>query len=335
VPAQRPLHIGVVGAGRIGCGHAELIDRAVPNARLVAVADPDEKAAARLAERLGAPASYTDATELLAAPDVEAVVVTAPARFRTGLVEQAAAAGKAVFCEKPAGMAMGEIGRVQEAVEARGVVFRVGFARRFADGFPEARRAVEAGRIGAPHLLRSVTRDPRPADPAAAAPWTIFLETLVHDFDTLNFLNPAARAARVYAVADALVAPELKESGLLDTAVVTVRYDNGAIATAEAAFSAAYGYDTRAEAFGPGGMVTAGRLEASSARCYGPGGLAADTVRRGTGAMRAAHTAELQAFVDTALGNPVDGPGIEAARDALRIALGCIESCRTGAPVDL
>ena len=333
--AQRPLNIGLVGTGRIGSNHAELIDRAVSNARLVAIADPAEGSAARLADRLGTPASYTDAAELLTAPDVEAVVITAPARFHTGLVEQAAAAGKAVFCEKPAGMTMGEIDRVDEAVQARGVVFRVGFNRRFADGYPEARRAVDAGRIGTPQLLRSVTRDPGLVDPGAVAPWTIFLETLIHDFDTLNFLNPAARAAQVYAVADALVAPDFKESGLLDTAVVTVRYDNGAIATAEASFSAAYGYDTRAEAFGPGGMVTVGRLDASSARYYGPAGLAADTVRRGTESMRAAYTAELQAFVDTALGNPVDGPGVEAARDALHIALACIESCRTGAPADL
>ncbi|HST71830.1 MAG TPA: dehydrogenase, partial [Kocuria rosea] len=96
-----------------------------------------------------------------------------------------------------------------------------------------------------------------------------------------------------------------------------------------------YGYDTRAEAFGSAGMVTAGELAASSMRYYGPEGLAADTVRADTQSMRTAYTAELQAFTDAALGTPVDGPAVEAAREALRIALGCIESCRTGAPVAL
>lgn len=331
----RTVNVGLIGAGRIGSSHAQLIARAVPKARLAAVADPVEGAAERLAEALAVDAAYTDIAELLADPGIDAVLITAPARFHTALVEQAAAAGKAIFCEKPAGMTLEEIDRVRRAVETHGVLFRIGFNRRFADGFPQARAMIDAGRIGTPQLLRSVTRDPGLANPAAVAPWTIFLETLIHDFDTLNFLNPGARAVQVYAVADALVAPDFKDAGLLDTAVVTIRYDNGAIATAEASFSAAYGYDTRAEAFGSAGMVTAGDLAASSLRYYGPEGIAVDTVRADTQSMRAAYTAELQAFTDTALGNPVDGPGIDAAGDALRIALACIESCRTGAPVAL
>jgi myo-inositol 2-dehydrogenase/D-chiro-inositol 1-dehydrogenase len=335
VSQLRTLNVGLIGAGRIGASHAQLIARAVPNARLVAIADPVVGAAARLAEELGVETAYTDIAELLADPGVEAVVITAPARFHAGLVEQAAAAGKAIFCEKPAGMTLEEIERVARAVEAHGVVFRIGFNRRFADGFPPARALIEAGRIGTPQLLRSTTRDPGLANPGAVAPWTIFLETLIHDFDTLNFLNPGSRAVQVYAVADALVAPDYREAGLLDTAVVTIRYDNGAIATAEASFAAAYGYDTRAEAFGSAGMVTAGDLAASSMRYYGPEGIAAETVRADTQSMRGAYTAELQAFTDTALGHLSPGPGVDAAEDALRIALGCVESCRTGAPVTL
>ncbi|MEX5303261.1 Gfo/Idh/MocA family oxidoreductase [Kocuria sabuli] len=331
----RTLNIGLIGAGRIGSSHAELITRTVPNARLVAIADPVEGAAARLATALHMPAAYADPAELLADRGIDAVVITAPARFHAGLVEQVAATGKAIFCEKPAGMTLEEIERVRRAVETHGVLFRIGFNRRFADGFPQARAAIEAGRIGTPQLLRSTTRDPGLANPAAVAPWTIFLETLIHDFDTLNFLNPAAQALQVHAVADALVAPDFKDAGLLDTAVVTIRYDNGAIATAEASFAAAYGYDTRAEAFGSAGMVTAGDLAASSMRYYGPEGIGIDTVRADTQSMRTAYTGELQAFTDTALGHPSQGPGVEAARDALRIALGCIESCRTGAPVTL
>ena len=165
----RPLTIGLIGAGRIGSSHAELIARAVPDARLAAVADPVEGAAARLAEVLGVDRASTDVTALLADPVVDAVVITAPARFHAQLVEQAAAAGKAIFCEKPAGMTLEEIERVHRAVEDNGVLFRIGFNRRFADGFPQARAAIDAGRIGTPQLLRSVTRDPGLADPAAVA----------------------------------------------------------------------------------------------------------------------------------------------------------------------
>ena len=89
-------------------------------------------------------------------------------------------------------------------------------------------------------------------------PWTVFLQTLIHDFDTLLWLNPGAEPLTVYATADALVAPEFKDAGLLDTAVVVITFDNGAIATAEASFSAAYGYDVRGEVFGSEGMVSMG-----------------------------------------------------------------------------
>src|SRR5690349_3225795 len=90
-----------------------------------------------------------------------------------------------------------------------------------------ARRIPET-RLGMPQLLRSVTRDPAGFDPARVPPWTIYLETLIHDFDTLRYLNPGAEAVDVYAVADALVHPDWKERGLLDTAIVTIRFDNGA-----------------------------------------------------------------------------------------------------------
>ena len=91
--------------------------------QLGALADPVEGAAARLATELHVPAAYTDIAELLADPEIDAVVITAPARFHAGLVEQAAAAGKAVFCEKPAGMTLEEIGRVRAAVEAHEASF--------------------------------------------------------------------------------------------------------------------------------------------------------------------------------------------------------------------
>ena len=80
-------------------------------------------------------------------------------------------------------------------------------------------------------------------------------------------------------MADALVEPGLRDQGFLDTAVVTIRYSNGAIAVAEANFSALYGYDVRGEVFGSKGMVQAGRATETAARRYTADGLAADTPR--------------------------------------------------------
>ena len=158
--------------------------------------------------------------------------------------------------------------RALAAAEAAGVILQVGFNRRFDRGFAAAHEAVTSGAIGSIQLMRSLTRDPGLANPAAVPPWTIFLQTLIHDFDTLLWLNPGADPVEVYATADALVAPDFKNAGLLDTAVVVITFDNGARAVAEANFSAAYGYDVRGEVFGSDGMVTVGDGARSSAQLF-------------------------------------------------------------------
>lgn len=244
--------MGLIGAGRIGTCHATLLTRHVPGAALVAVADPRPDAAQALATGFGCRA-ITDAAELFADPEIEAVVITASADAHAGLVVGAAAAGKAVFCEKPMGLTLAEVTRGIEAAEAAGVTLQIGFNRRFALDFAKSRRLVVAGEVGTPQLMRSLTRDPGLAKPRRRAPWTIFLQTLIHDFDTLLWLNPDAEPVGVFATADALVAPEFKDAGLLDTAVVVITFDNGAIAVAEASFSASYGYDVRAEVLGSRG----------------------------------------------------------------------------------
>lgn len=224
--------MALIGAGRIGSFHGETIARRIPNANLVAVADPAPGAAQKLAAALDCERAVNDPASLWTDASVDAVLIATPARFHTSLAETAANAGKHVFCEKPMALTIAEADRVIAAARNNGVQLQVGFNRRWDRAFVEGRAAIEAGRIGAPQLLRSLTRDPGPftADPARIPPWTIFYETLIHDFDTLLWLNKGARPTEVYAVADALVRPDAKASGHLDTAVVTIRFDNGAVA---------------------------------------------------------------------------------------------------------
>jgi myo-inositol 2-dehydrogenase / D-chiro-inositol 1-dehydrogenase len=142
---------------------------------------------------------------------------------------------------------------------------------------------IGAGRLGTPQLLRSLTRDPGIPDPGRVPPSTIFLETLIHDFDTLRYLNPGAEAVTVYAVADALAYPQFRDQGLQDTAVVLVRFDNGAMATAEASFNAVYGYDIRGEVFGSAGMATAGDIRRTTMAYHGAEGALAAIASVDTG----------------------------------------------------
>lgn len=354
VQAEQPVRIALIGAGWIGKFHAETIARRIPNARLESIADPVLPAVEELANKLGVAKISTDAADVLADPDVDAVLIASPMRFHAGLITAAASAGKDVFCEKPGGRTIEELDAAIDAAASAGVVLRFGFNRRYSNDFAAARKLVDDGAVGTPQLLRSLTRDPGTeagiSNPERIAPGTIFLETLIHDFDTLNWLNPGAVPVKVHAVADALVAPEARSGGLLDTAVVTVTYSNGAIAVAEANFNALYGYDVRGEVFGSAGMVTAGTPQATNATSYTAAGIVTATSHLNIHLFHDAYTAELAAFADDVAARrgypeqrttaavppaPVAAPGGVDARNALAVALAAFRSAETGLPVEI
>jgi myo-inositol 2-dehydrogenase/D-chiro-inositol 1-dehydrogenase len=325
--------VALIGSGRMGAFHAETVARRLPRARLVAVADPAPGAADRLTGALGAGRAYTDVAQLWDDPAVDAVVIAAPARSHADLVVAASAAGKHVFCEKPMAVTLADADRAIDAARSAGVVLQVGFNRRFAADWRAARDLLDAGRLGTPRMLRSLTRDPGGFDPSRILPDTIFLETLIHDFDTLRFLNAGAEPVEVYATADALVEPTWRDRGLLDTAVVVIRFDNGAVATAEACFEASYGYDVRGEVLGSGGMATMGDGRRSGMAFSGPAGRLVETVRGDQELFPEAYIEELAAFVDAVrTGTPAPVTG-EDARAALAIALAAAASVRAGRPV--
>ena len=334
--ATAPVAVGLIGAGAMGAFHGESLARRVFGARLAGVADPAPGIAERLAARLGCPLATTDPAALLAEPSIEAVVIAAPARAHADLVVAAAGAGKAVFCEKPMAITLADADRAIGAARAAGVPLQVGFQRRFDRGFRAARDRVLAGDVGEPQLLRSLTRDPDlEVEPERIPPWTMFFETLIHDFDILRWLNPEAAAVEVYAVADALVRPDWKDRGLIDTAMTVIRFDNGAMANAEASFRAVYGYDVRAEVFGSGGMVTAGNARETSATFFGAAGEASQTVRGNLDLFHDAYVAELADFVARVRNGATPQSTGQDARAALAIALAAIRSVETHGPVRL
>ena len=315
-----PLSFGLIGAGWIGSFHAETLASRLPNTRLAAVADPVPGAA----ERFSGVRPYLDPLELIADPDVDAVAICSPATSHTDLVVAAAQAGKHVFCEKPMALTLDDADRAIDAARAAGVALQVGFNRRFAPDFAEMRARIADGAIGTPQLLRSLTRDPGIATEVAARvkPWTIFNETLIHDFDTLCWLNPGARVTQVFAQADALVHPQFADAGFLDTSVVQIRFDNGAFAVAEASFQAVYGYDIRGEVFGSGGVLLAGNSPENAGRMHTE--LFAD-----------AYVAQFTHFADCVLAGVEPSVTGADARVALEIALAARQSVETGVPAVL
>ncbi len=238
-----PVGVAVIGVGLMGAHHAENLAHRVPGARLVGLADPQPGLAERHAARLGCPRWTLDYQQLLADPAVEAVVIATPAPFHAEVIVAAALAGKAVFCEKPIAHRLADADRAIAATRNARVLFQIGFQRRFDREFVRARDLVNSGGLGRIQFLRSLTRDPSLDEPERVPPGAIFRETLIHDFDVLRFLAGGAEPVEVYAMADALVLPDWKSRGLLDSAVVALRYDSGALATADASFQAVYGYD--------------------------------------------------------------------------------------------
>lgn len=140
------LGFGVIGAGRIGALHARHLAGAVDGARLVAVMDANPEAAGRSA--FSGAAAVTSVEALLRHPGVEAVVIASPTDLHAEQIRLAAAAGKAIFCEKPVALGLRETQEALRAVSAAGVPFQIGFNRRFDPGYAEVARAVHALELG-------------------------------------------------------------------------------------------------------------------------------------------------------------------------------------------
>ncbi|MBC7316302.1 MAG: inositol 2-dehydrogenase, partial [Chloroflexi bacterium] len=218
------------------------------------VADVVLSAAEQVAGEYGI-AAYDDPRRLLEDPSVEAVVICTSTDTHAALIEAAAQAGKHIFCEKPIALDLAAIDRALAAVKATGVKLQIGFNRRFDANFQRARQAVAGGEIGQPHLLRITSRDPQPPPiPYIKVSGGIFLDMTIHDFDMARFLM-GAEVEEIFAQGAVLVDPAIGEAGDVDTAIVTLRFANGALGTIDNSRRAVYGYDQRVEVFGSRGMI--------------------------------------------------------------------------------
>jgi myo-inositol 2-dehydrogenase/D-chiro-inositol 1-dehydrogenase len=252
------VRVGLIGAGRIGQIHARNLATQLPGVRLMAVADIDLAAARAIGERYAVPLVTGEPAELLQAPDLAAVAICSATDTHADLIQQAAAAGKHIFCEKPIDFDLGRIDQALAAVGTAGVKLQIGFNRRFDPSFRKVRDLIREGRIGEPHLLRITSRDPAPP-PAEYIKVSggIFLDMTIHDFDMARFLIES-EVEEVYVLGGVRVDPEIGRLGDLDTALITLRYESGVFGTIDNSRRAVYGYDQRVEVFGSGGMVATG-----------------------------------------------------------------------------
>lgn len=258
--------VGIIGAGRIGKVHTQSICNIVKNAKIKTIADPfmnDETAA--WAKSMGVENTTKDYKEILADPEIEAVLICSSTNTHSPISVEAIKAGKHVFCEKPIDHDIDKIKDVIDALKDSKVKYQVGFNRRFDHNFEAVRNAVVAGKIGDPHIIKVTSRDPEPPSAEyAAVSGGMFLDMTIHDFDMVRYLA-GCDAEEIYVQSAVLVDPAIGEAGDVDTAVITIKMENGAIAVIDNSRKAAYGYDQRAEVFGSKGMVATANDTQSSA----------------------------------------------------------------------
>lgn len=300
--ATSPLAIGLIGAGRIGLVHAANLTYRIPQAELVMVADVFEDAARQCAQQYRIAGAVGDYRAVLESRDVEAVVICSATDTHAQIAEEAAQAGKHIFCEKPIALSLVAIDRALAAVERAGVKLQVGFNRRFDANYRRVRQAVERGEIGQPWLLHIISRDPTPPSiEYVKVSGGLFLDMTIHDFDMARFLI-GTEVEELFAAAGVLVDPAIGEAGDVGTAVITLKFANGVIGTIENSRRAVYGYDQRVELLGSKGAISTDNNFANTAVVSDAHSVRRDLplhffVERYT----ESYLAEMAAFVDTVL----------------------------------
>lgn len=327
------LKVGLLGAGRIAGVHATAIS-SNPGSTLVAVSDFYPENAEKLAAQYGCTARATD--EIIADPEIDAVLIATSTDTHSDLIEAATAAGKAVLCEKPVDLSLERAQACQKAVAKTGKPVMIGFNRRFDPNFGALKAALNAGEIGKPELLSITSFDPAPPPVAyVKVSGGLFRDMMIHDFDMANFIMGEAPVT-VTAVGSSIIDSEIGAAGDVDTAVVTLTYADGKIAVIKNSRRAVYGYDQRVELLGSDGLLQAqNMLENTVVKSTTAGVTGAKPTYFFLERYMPAYSAEWAVFVE-AINTGNDLPVTLAdGVAALAMAEAATLSARTGAPVKL
>ncbi len=317
------LGVGVLGVGDMGRRHAENIRRLVPEARLVALADPLIARTRQVAAELEVEHAFASLEEMLAHKEVDCVIIAAPDKFHAAAISMAAKAGKDILSEKPLALNVGDASAALASVASAGVRLQVGFMRRYDPGYLAAREKIEAGEIGEPVIFKSLGRD-RDAPPITAYQaklnGMLLYNNTIHDFDLARWLM-GDEVAEVQAYATVAIRPEVADYGDVVASVVNLKYERGAIGNIESFVQAVYGYDIRTEIVGSKGSILVGSLQQTPitflAKDGGTQVLADHFLTR----FEAAYVAEVRDFVSNIVNDRPLRVGGEEGLRALEIAV--------------
>ncbi|WP_374717997.1 inositol 2-dehydrogenase [Neobacillus sp.] len=329
------LTVGIIGAGRIGKLHVGHL-RVIPQIRVKSVSDVEIRHLKEWAKEKQIEVLTTDYHDLLKDPEIKAVFICSPTNTHATIIKEAALAGKHIFCEKPVSFSVEETEEALKVVEKAGVKLQVGFNRRFDPNFRKIRELVQDGTIGKPHILRITSRDPEPPSiEYVQSSGGLFMDMAIHDFDMARYIMDS-EVVEVFANGAVLVDPAIGEAGDIDTAIVTLKFANGALGVIDNSRQAVYGYDQRLEIFGDKGAAQAdnkraNQVEVSTAEHVSKEKPLYFFLERYT----QAYIDEVKEFVAAILENkPIVCSGFDGLQ-AERIARAAKKSLETGVPVKL
>jgi myo-inositol 2-dehydrogenase/D-chiro-inositol 1-dehydrogenase len=324
----RTINVALFGAGRIGKIHGGNVARH-PAASLRYVVDVNADAAAPLAAEYGA--KVVSPEQALADPAIDAVVICSSTDTHAELIQRAAAAGKAIFCEKPVDLDLQRARQCADAVRRAGVLCMIGFQRRFDPTFAALKQRLDAGEIGQAEVLVITSRDPGPPPLAyIRQSGGVFKDMLIHDFDIFRWILDG-EAVSVHATGACPDQPDIAAAGDLSTTAVTLRTRNGGLCQINTSRRAAYGYDQRFEVLGSKGLLQAGNVRPTQVVAWGERAISSDKpeaffLER----YRAAYALEIAHFFDALNHGTAVRTTIEDGIKALELADLATRSWREG-----
>jgi len=327
------LKLGLLGIGRIGRIHLQNISNHFEDAKVMAAMNPSD-GGREFARKMGVPFVTDDAMAVINHPEVDAVLICTSTDVHADYVMAAAAAGKAIFCEKPIDLTMEKVKQTLSAVGSAGIPLMLAFNQRMDPSFAAVRQAVKDGQIGTLRSIHIISRDPAPPPISyIQSSGGLFLDMTIHDFDMARYIS-GGNAVEVYARGENLVDPDIGKVGDIDSAYIIIRFDNGVTAMIENSRQCAYGYDQRLEAFGSAGMVRAENpLKTTTTFSNGSGVHGDRQLDFFIDRYAESYRLEMRAFVD-ALKNGVPMPITgEDGLAAMQIALAAQQSYEEGRPV--
>lgn len=250
---MKQVNIALIGMGRIGKVHFRNIEQHLPEARIAAVADPFFDGS--LHEKYDHILFSKNADEVIALPEVDAVLICTPTSSHADLIEKGIRNGKHIFCEKPMDLSLERTVVLSSMADDAGIKLMLGFNRRFDPDFMEAHKSVRAGAVGDVQVVKITSRDPGlPPIDYIKHSGGLFMDMAIHDFDMARYIM-GKEVVEVFARGLNIIDKAVGEAGDIDTALTTLIFEDGTYAVIDNSRKAVYGYDQRLEIFGNGGMI--------------------------------------------------------------------------------